>query len=143
MDRGTMLRTVAVVALAGTAATLPAANIRATREDDGTIRVLVSGKFETTFTKRKGFVSTWHDLKHDPGKQRDLAPVADENGILWTKARGGDLGGDGSWYANPADKLELLEAGPVRVRVRTSGPHRKYGKTDARLILTEAAPREK
>jgi len=133
MDLNTVLRALAVIVGAATAPTLQAANIRATRENDGTIRVLVPGKFDTTFTKRKGFVSTWYDLKHDPQRQRDLAPVADENGILWTKARGGDLTGDGSWYANPVDKLVLLEANPVRVRVRTSGLHRKYGKTDPKL----------
>ena len=136
MGRNTILRVLAAVACAAPFPALRAASIRASRESDGTIRVVVPGKFETTFTRPKGFVSTWYDLKHDPKKQRDIAPVADENGILWTKARGGDLTGDGSWYANPADKLELLEAGPVRARVRASGPHRKYGRTRPELAWT-------
>lgn len=103
--------------------------IRAERDAAGTIRVVAAGTFETTFTRRKGFGATLHDLKRDPRKLQDLAPVAEENGLLWTKARGGSLTGDGSWYANPPDKVELLESGPARVRVRTSGWHRKYGKT--------------
>ena len=91
MDLHTMLRALALIVCAAMAPTLRAASIRATRENDGTIRVLAPGKFETTFTRQKGFGSTWYDLKHDPQRQRDLAPVADENGILWTKTRGGDL----------------------------------------------------
>ena len=103
--------------------------IRASTEPEGTIRVLVPGRFETTFTRRKGFGATLHDLKHDRQKRQDLAPVAEENGLLWTKTRGGSLTGDGSWYANPPEKIELLESGPARVRVRVSGWHRKYGRT--------------
>jgi len=107
----------------------PAQGIRATLEDEKTIRVAAPGRFETTFTMRKGFGATLFDLKHDPERKRDLAPVLDENGLLWTKAAGPGMG-DGSWYANPPQKMELLEAGPVRVRVRLSGPHCRYGYTD-------------
>jgi hypothetical protein len=101
--------------------------IRATQEDEATIRVIVPEQFETTFTKQKGFGGVWFDLKHDPQKKRDLAPVLDENGFLWVKASA--PGTDGSWYANPPREVTLLESGPARVRVRLSGPHRRYGQS--------------
>jgi len=88
--------------------------------------------FETTFTKRKGFGVTWFDLKHDPGKSRDLAPVLDGNGFFWIKI--GRPGTDGSWYANPAEEMTLLEAGPTRARVRLRGAHMRYGNTDAKVL---------
>jgi len=47
--------------------------IKAIQEDEKTIRVIVQGQFETTFTKRKGFGGVWFDLKHDPQRKRDLA----------------------------------------------------------------------
>jgi hypothetical protein len=71
--------------------------------------VVVPGKFETTFTKRKGFGGAWFDLKHDPQRKHDLAPVLDENGFLWVK--NGPPGADGSWYANPPREMILLESG--------------------------------
>jgi hypothetical protein len=104
-----------------------AQDIRAKQEGESTIRVVSEGRFETTFTKRKGFGATWFDLKHDPQKKHDLAPVLDENGLLWVKTAG--QGADGSWYANPPGEMKLLEAGPTRVRVRLSGPHQRYGNT--------------
>ena len=60
-------------------------DIEAKLEADGTIRVIAPGAFETTFTRRKGFGATWFDLKHDPEKKYDLAPVLDENGFFWVK----------------------------------------------------------
>ena len=115
-----------------------ASEIRATRVDEKTIRVTVPGRFETAFTMRKGFGATWFDLAHDPEKKLDLAPVLDENGFLWTKAAGPGMG-DGSWYANPPQKMELLEAGPVRVRVRLSGPHCRYGSTSPKAAWPDLA----
>jgi hypothetical protein len=115
-----------------------AQTIRATEENDGAIRVVAPGAFETTFTKRKGFGHVWYDLKHDPKKSRDLAPVDDENGFLWIKAAPG-ASADGSWYANPVQELELLEAGPVRARVRLKGWHARYGKTTPDALWKELA----
>jgi hypothetical protein len=116
-------------------ALLQPSEIRAVRESDSLIRVVSPGRFETTFTKRKGFGSTWFDLARDPGKKRDLAPVLDENGFFWIKI--GKPEGDGSWYANPAEELTLLEDGPVRVRVRLRGAHMRYGNTDAKAAWKE------
>jgi hypothetical protein len=114
---------------------LLAQEIHATQEKAELIRVVSPGRFETTFTKRKGFGATWFDLKHDPEKKRDLAPVLDENGFFWIKI--GKPGGDGSWYANPAEEMKLLEEGPVRVHVRLRGPHMRYGNTDAKAAWKE------
>jgi hypothetical protein len=110
-----------------------AVGITAKMEGDSVVRVVSAGLFETTITRRKGFVGSFWDLKHDPGKKFDLGPVLDENGILWTKCGfPNDLEkSDASWYAAPCEKIELLEAGPARVRVKTSGPHCRYGSTDA------------
>jgi hypothetical protein len=99
--------------------------ISAVQEGEKTIRVIVPGQFETTFTKQKGFGGVWFDLKHDPQKKRDLAPVLEENGLLWVK--NGPPGADGSWYANPPREMTLLESGPTRVRIRLSGSHQRYG----------------
>src|SRR6185295_19131819 len=115
-----------------------AQTIRATQESGGVIRVVAPGTFETTFTKRKGFGHIWFDLKHDPKKGRDLAPVDDENGLLWIKTAPGESA-DGSWYANPAEELELLEAGPVRARIRLKGWHARYGKTTPEALWKELA----
>ena len=101
--------------------------IKAIQEDEKTIRVLVPGQFETTFTKKKGFGGVWFDLKHDPQRKRDLAPVLDENGFLWVK--NGPPGADGSWYANPPREMTLSESGPNRVRVHLTGSHQRYGMT--------------
>jgi hypothetical protein len=108
-----------------------AQSLEAKKVDDKTILATAPGKFETTFTLRKGFGSTWFDLKHDPEKKRDLAPVADENGFFWIKngmPEGAEQGS--SWYANPSQSMELLEANPVRMRVRFKGPHMRYGYID-------------
>ena len=102
-----------------------ASGISAVQEDEKAIRVIAPGHFETTFTKQKGFGGVWFDLKHDPQKKRDLAPVLDENGLLWVK--NGPPGAEGSWYANPPREMTLLESGPTRVRVRLSGAHQRYG----------------
>ena len=115
-----------------------AQTIRATQESDGAIRVVAPDAFETTFTKRKGFGHIWFDLKHDPKKSRDLAPVDDENGFLWIKAAPAESA-DGSWYANPVQELELLEAGPVRARIRLKGSHARYGKTTPDALWKELA----
>ena len=112
-------------AQADTGGVVPA--VKAIQEDEKTIRVIVPGQFETTFTERKGFGGVWFDLKHDPQRKRDLAPVLDENGFLWVK--NGPPGADGSWYANPPREITLLESGPTRVRVRLSGAHQRYGQT--------------
>jgi hypothetical protein len=112
-----------------------AQEIRATQEGENAIRVVSADRFETTFTKRKGFGSTWFDLKRDPGKKRDLAPVLDENGFFWIKI--GKPGGDGSWYANPVEEMSLLEAGPARVRVRLRGVHMKYGNPEPKAAWKE------
>ena len=85
-----------------------AQTITAERVGKGNIRVRVPGIYETTFPMRKGFVGRFWDLKNDPEKKLDLAPVLDENGILWVKlAEEGAPGA--SWYANPPMKIELLE----------------------------------
>ena len=115
-----------------TCSTSAAQTITAKQEDAKTIRVIVPGRFETTFTMRKGFGGEWFDLKHDPQKKRDMAPVLGENGFLWTKNGLPEGQKSGSWYANPPQKMELLEAGPVRVRVRVSGLHARYGGTGAK-----------
>lgn len=114
---------------------LSAQQIQATAEGEKTIRVVAEGRFETTFTKRKGFGSTWFDLKRDPEKKRDLAPVLDENGFFWIKI--GKPGADGSWYSNPPEEMSLLEAGPARVRVRLRGAHMRYGNVDPKNAWKE------
>jgi hypothetical protein len=113
------------------------AEISARQEDEKTIRVVVPGTFELTFTKRKGFVGTFFDLSHDPQKKHDLAPVLDENGLLWTKTAGQAVTSGDSWYANPPATMELLEAGPVRIRIRLAGPHHRYGYTDAKAAWND------
>jgi hypothetical protein len=124
----------ASIAAAFSFATSQAAEITARQENPTTIRVLAPDAFELTFSMRKGFVAHFFDLKNDPRKTQDLAPVNEENGLLWTKAAPpGDADG-GSWYANPPATMELLESGPVRVRVRLAGPHRRYGRTDAKAV---------
>ncbi|MBM4042471.1 MAG: hypothetical protein FJ290_28600 [Planctomycetes bacterium] len=112
-------------------------------DKEKTIRVVSQGKFETTFTLRKGFGASWFDLAHDPEKKRDLAPVLDENGLYWVKmARtppDPKITDTGSWYANPAQRIELLERGPVRAKVRLTGQHMRYGRTDERAAMKELA----
>jgi hypothetical protein len=112
-----------------------ARSIKAVQEDEKTIRVIVPGQFETTFTKQKGFGGVWFDLKHDPQRKHDLAPVLDENGFLW--AKNGPPGADGSWYANPPREMTLLESGPTRVRIRLSGAHQRYGMTKPEAAWNE------
>ncbi len=130
----------AVVVLAGHAA---AQTLSATQENDKekTIRVVASGAFETTLTLRKGFGASWFDLAHDPDKKHDLAPVLDENGLYWVKlARtpaDPKITDTGSWYANPAQKIELLESGPVRAKVRLAGWHMRYGRADEKAAMKE------
>lgn len=114
---------------------LAAQEIRAVQESPTVIRVTAPDRFETTFTKRKGFGATWFDLRSDPGKKRDLAPVLDENGFFWIKI--GQPGTDGSWYSNPPEEMTLLESGPVRARVRLRGAHMRYGNTDAKAAWKE------
>jgi len=116
-------------------AALQPTEIRAVQETPKLIRVTSPSRFETTFTTRKGFGAAWFDLKHDPDRKRDLAPVLDENGFFWIKI--GQPEGDGSWYANPAEEMTLLEAGPVRVRVRLRGAHMRYGQTEAKAAWKE------
>jgi len=112
-------------------------------DKEKTIRVVSQGKFETTFTLRKGFGASWFDLAHDPERTRDLAPVLDENGLYWVKmARtpaDPTITDTGSWYANPAQKIELLESGPVRAKVRLTGWHMRYGGTDRKAAMKELA----
>lgn len=71
---------IAVLLVSLPAARVRAQEIRATQEGGNLVRVIASGRFETTFSKRKGFGATWVDLKHDPAKKRDRAPVLDGNG---------------------------------------------------------------
>jgi len=108
-----------------------AQTINAKQVDDKTVSVTVPGQFEITITKRKGFVGSFWDLKNDPEKKFDLGPVRDENGILWTETgRPNHLEKSrASWYAAPCDTLEILEPGPLRVRVKISGVHCRYGNT--------------
>jgi hypothetical protein len=101
------------------------------------ITVTVPGKFETVFNLRKGFGAKWFDLAHDPERKRDLAPVADENGFFWVKMSKDPNVGGGSWYANPAQKTELVESGPVRIRVRLSGWHMRYGSTERKSAIED------
>jgi len=128
-----------ITAAASPKATSPLAGITATMEGDSVVRVVSAGLFETTVTRRKGFGGSFWDLKHDADKKFDLGPVLDENGILWTKCGfPNELEkSDGSWYAAPCERLELLESGPARVRVRTSGPHCRYGSTDVKARWNE------
>src|SRR6185436_91194 len=116
-------------------AALQPTEIRAVQETPKLIRVTSPSRFETTFTTRKGFGAAWFDLKHDPDRKRDLAPVLDENGFFWIKI--GQPEGDGSWYANPAEEMSLLETGPVRVRIRLRGAHMRYGQTEAKAAWKE------
>jgi len=106
-----------------------AETLTATQVNQKTIRVVVPGRFETDFTLRKGFGHTWFDLKHDPKKAHDLAPVANENGFFWVKNAPGPTrpGGGSSWYCNPSKDMTLLEASPVRARIRLRGVHMRYG----------------
>jgi len=139
------MRTVTFVALTlaffAFSAPAPAQTVTAKQVDAKTIRVIVPGKFETDFTLRKGFGHTWFDLKHDPQKERDLAPVADENGFFWVKAGPGPgrPEGGGSWYPNPSKEMTLLEAGPVRARIRFKGVHMRYGKLGKKAEWPELA----
>jgi hypothetical protein len=113
----------ALVLMAGA----PAAGqgVRAVQEEDGSVRVVVPGRFETTITKKKGFGHTWFDLKHDPERKRDLAPILTEAGLLWTKLGVGE--GNRVGTANPPRRVDLLEAGPVRVRARLTGAMNRRG----------------
>lgn len=112
-----------------------AQTIQAAETTKGKIEVVAPGKFETVFTLRKGFGDKWFDLAHDADKKRDVAPVADENGFFWVKLAAEPNPGGGSWYANPAQKMELLESGPARVRVRLSGWHMRYGYTEEKAAM--------
>jgi hypothetical protein len=136
------------VVLAGLAAAWiagPAAaqTLSVTQEDDKekTLRVVSPGRFETTFTLRKGFGAAWFDLAHDPGKKRDLAPVLDENGLFWVKLarqpKNPAVTDTGSWYANPARTMERVESGPVRARIRLTGPHARYGSAEPKAAMAE------
>ncbi len=102
-----------------------AQTIRAAQVDAKTIRVTSPGRFETDITTVKGFGHTFFDTAHDPQKKRDLAPVLEENGLLWTKLGIGD--GQLVGTANPPKEMRLLESGPVRVRVRLAGAMNRRG----------------
>ena len=102
-----------------------AQTVTATQADEKTIRIVVAGRFETSVTTVKGFGHVFYDLKHDPEKKRDIAPVFTEAGLLWTKMGVG--GRERVGTANPPKKMELLESGPTRVRVRISGPMNRRG----------------
>lgn len=99
--------------------------IEATQVGPKTIRVTIPGRFESDITTVKGFGHTLFDLTHDPQKQRDLAPVFEEAGLLWTKMGVGD--GQRVGTANPPKEMKLLETGPVRVRVRLAGVMNRRG----------------
>jgi hypothetical protein len=99
--------------------------IEGTQRGGAIIRVTSRGRFETDVTTVKGFGHTFFDLAHDPQKKRDLAPVLEENGLLWTKMGIGD--GQRVGTANPPKEMELLESGPVRVRVRLAGVMNRRG----------------
>jgi hypothetical protein len=89
------------------------------------IRITCPDRFETDITTIKGFGHTFFDLAHDPQKKRDLAPVFEEAGLLWTKMGLGD--GQRVGTANPPKEMKLLESGPVRVRVRLAGVMNRRG----------------
>lgn len=72
----TRLRTCAVmwvlgIFLASGSVPVWSQEIRAKQEGESTIRVISADRFETTFTKRKGFGATWFDLKHDPQNKHE------------------------------------------------------------------------
>jgi hypothetical protein len=94
-------------------------------EGTDAIRIRAPGRFEITFTKAEGFGEEVYDIEADPDELYDLSALLPENGILWTKVT--EVGDDGSYYANHATDLELLEPGGMRVRVRHSGKHQRYG----------------
>lgn len=107
------------------AANCLAQSIEATQIGAKTTRVFVPGRFETDITTVKGFGHTFFDLAHDPQKKRDLAPVLEEAGLLWTKMGVGD--GQRVGTANPPKEMKLLESGPVRTRVRLAGVMNRRG----------------
>ena len=101
--------------------------IKATQTDPKTVLVGAPGKFETTVTMANGFGETWYDLAHDPEKKRSLGrPQGGTGGLLWTKLYVGDDEKRGGG-TNPPKTLELLEAGPVRARVRIAGVFNRRG----------------
>jgi len=71
--------------IAGPSENGSAQGIEAAQVGAKTIRVTSPGRFETDITTVKGFGHTFFDLAHDPQKKRDLAPVFEEAGLLWTK----------------------------------------------------------
>jgi len=135
MHGKTLLGLAAVVLIL--AASCMAQTLTATKIDDKTIRVVVPEKFETDFTRRKGFGATWFDLKHDMKKARNLAPVARENGFFWIKSGFPEGQKSGSYYANPAKEIQLLEASSVRARIRLKGVHMRYGKLGRKMEWAE------
>lgn len=102
-----------------------AQGIEAVQVGPKNIRITSPGRFETDITTVKGFGHTFFDLAHDPGKKRDIAPVLDEAGLLWTKMGLGD--GQRVGTANPPKEMTLLESGPVRARVRLAGVMNRRG----------------
>jgi len=130
-----------VVALAAGNAVAQTLSVTQQNDKDKTIRVTSPGTFETTFTLRKGFGASWFDLAHDPEKRHDLAPVLDENGLYWVKLAkmpaDPKITDTGSWYANSAQRIDLLESGPVRAKVRLTGWHMRYGRTDEKAAMKE------
>jgi hypothetical protein len=88
--------------------------------------ITVENSFQAFCDLRTGFGVQWFDLKHDPKRKLNLAPLQQHNGFFWSKI---GMSGDGSsWMATPGDKMRVLEEGPLRVRVQLTGFNHKYGR---------------
>jgi len=81
------------------------------------------GKFELTFSRRAGGISSWYDLDRDPGRSHNLAGHGDlprvalfMHSLLPVTSRGTKL-----LYSAPADTITVLENNQVRVRLLLVG----------------------
>jgi hypothetical protein len=139
--RGRVARSARVLIIALTlgflqAAQAPAAKTIAVKKQGREITyITVADTFHAFLNTRTGFGVEWYDLKHDPKKKLNLASVQNQNGFFWAKI--GQQGNEGSWMATPCEKMQVLEEGPLRVRVQLAGAHHKYGR-----VGTENAWRE-
>lgn len=93
------------------------------------ILITAPGKFEASFTRANGFGKTYYDLKNDPAKQLNLAPIYSSglaySGLFWVKI--GRPNSTDSWEPNPPDTLRVIEANSARIRIRSKGTHTVYG----------------
>jgi hypothetical protein len=117
--------------LASSAGGVPRLEVQAPSESNRTDRLTVTspGRFELEFDPNVGTVTRWFDLTRDPGRRMNL--VAEYGRLLNDKFGFKDEGGspaEGSWYLAPTEVPILLEASPVRARVRMLCPGaRSYG----------------